>query len=181
MLILDNRIGGNPVWVLSRNPRNLMQVPEEIRKTVVFLAHKPANGPHKLYGTAFVVRRDAGINGLEFHYLVTAKHVIDAIRNESGYQVYIRVNVAGGTFCWVETDLGDWIDHPTDQLVDATVLPLELDETVEYQAFPLAGIATENVIRELAIGPGDDVFVAGLYTNHVGETKNIRNASAETS
>jgi hypothetical protein len=45
MWVADNRIGGQPIRIWTRNPGNLMQVPEEIRKSVVFLAQKPATEP----------------------------------------------------------------------------------------------------------------------------------------
>lgn len=59
-----------------------MQVPNEIRKCVAFVAIGMANGEMRLVGTVFFLGREIQGTDRFFHYFVTAKHVIEGIRDK---------------------------------------------------------------------------------------------------
>ena len=75
-----------------------MIVPDEIRKCVVFIGYSKADGSRVMAGTGFMVARplheDAPIGGgsthLSFAYLLTAKHVIDSVRDKGLSEVFVR-------------------------------------------------------------------------------------------
>ena len=80
-----------------------MDIPPEIRKCVVFLGWRNNVGTYHFAGTAFFVGR--GIEGIDkgFIYLVTAKHVIDEIRDKGNDKVCLRANVKDVGARWFDT------------------------------------------------------------------------------
>jgi hypothetical protein len=122
-ILTDYRIGGVPRLYLGDPKRVLMLIDDNIRKCVQFLQYQSGTGM-ALAGTTFLVhfRRD---DGEDFGYLITAKHVIEAIRNNSvDGQVYVRVNTIDGSVEEVGTNARDWLFHPTDPTTDVAALPL---------------------------------------------------------
>jgi hypothetical protein len=115
-----------------REPRDLMLVPDEVRKCVVFVAHESSNGHKRCIGTAFFVSRPIVKNELHAVYCVTAKHLLDQIRSRSGYKVLLRVNLVGKGAEWVETSLTDWQMHPVDGNADVAVLPFPLTDAHDH-------------------------------------------------
>jgi hypothetical protein len=77
-----------------------MQIPKKIRKGVVFLSYRDDGGVEHLAGTAFYVSRFIAVE-MGFNYLVTARHVIDSIRNTGREHVLMRVNQARGRAVWM--------------------------------------------------------------------------------
>lgn len=85
-------------------------------------------------------------------------------------EVLLRLNTRGGAADVIRTDPSNWLFHPT---ADVAVLPVGgLDERFQFKLWelPESG-ATEEVIQDRKIGPGDDVFVAGLLVHHPGRTR----------
>lgn len=175
MLYTDYRIGGQVRYVITNKPQDLMQVPDEIRKCVVFLGYRMADGSDKYAGTAFWANRRIGNTGQRFMYLVTAKHVIDGIQDKGYDKVWVRVNFKGGEAYWLETELKYWLYHPTDpDHVDVAVLPLPLPaEQIDHITYPIHSFATDDILSSEAIGIGDEVFITGLFHVHAGERRNI--------
>lgn len=149
-----------------------MRVSDRVRECVLFIG-TTAGGQFVPYGTGFVTASNTG--GRHFQQIITARHVIDQI---PGNTVYIRGNLkAGGTEVFA-SDKSDWLFHPApgkNRMVDVAVLPSH----VPPEIFSLVHIvidqevATEDVIADQSIGVGDDVFVTGLFTSHIGEVRNI--------
>jgi hypothetical protein len=155
-----------------------MQVPDEIRKCAAFVAYRTADGEFHERGTAFFITRS--IKGVEkaWVYAVTAKHVIDKIKEKGLDKVYLRMNLADGEYGWMETDLDQWRFHPTDASVDVAVHYVYLSEKVNgvainHVAYPIEGFATDNVISKQNIGIGDEVFITGLFHHRKGDRINI--------
>jgi hypothetical protein len=113
-LVRDQRVGGLVRYRLLEDVGELMRVPDEIRKCVAFLWYKNARGEGRLAGTAFFVSVGAESEpGINFIYLVTAKHVIAAARaNSSEGTIYLRVNLIEGGSTSVRSALDTWRDHP---------------------------------------------------------------------
>jgi len=77
-----------------------MIVPDQIRKCVAFIGYRKQDGIPHLVGTAFFVARPvredanpiAGSIHTSFAYLLTAKHVLDKLRNKGLNEVLVRFN-----------------------------------------------------------------------------------------
>ena len=173
-LQVDNRLGGFPRYYISNGDDDCsMQIPEVIRECVAFACFRTTGGM-KLAGTVFFVRVNSDEIGAAFIYVVTARHVIAGIQKESSDgKVLLRVNMKAGASQLVETDISQWKFHP-DDVADVAVLQLALpQETVAYRTIPVEMAATEEVIKQEEIGVGDDVFLTGLFVNHVGRERNL--------
>jgi hypothetical protein len=179
--ILDDRVGGVvPSFVSARGRRSLMLIPPETQKCVAFVCYKkaiperPTADPARACGTAFFVALTKSEAHPGHGYVVTAKHVIDAIKRDSGDDIVrLRVNLRDGGYGFLESQRADWHSHPTDPSVDVAVLRLEEDPPIDALYYPLSGAVSPSLIVEHGIGPGDEVFVTGLFTNHYGKERNI--------
>jgi hypothetical protein len=99
----------------------------------------------------------------------------------------LRINRIGGGLTVVETNLSDWVMHPTDSSVDLAVLPMHIHrESSGYDlaVYPLepkniawpfqeTGRKTHDISDLGAFEVGDDVFFPGLFVRHQGEERNI--------
>ena len=115
-----------------------MRVPDQYKKCVVFLFYKDkGSGDLKIAGTAFFLaieivelglENKTQISDLSAVYTVTAKHVIEGIRNKSiDKKVYIRVNPKGGEAVFKVFDIDEWVSHPDDPSIDITLTPIGFD------------------------------------------------------
>lgn len=150
-----------------------MLVPNEIRRCVAFAAMQMANGEMRLVGTVFFLGKEIQGTDRSFHYFVTAKHVIEGIRNKGLTRVFIRLNFKDGQSRWAETDISAWHFHPTNPRVDAAVFRAVLPEESDHLVYPLSGIVTPEVIESEQIGHGSEVFLVGLFAHHSGKQRNI--------
>lgn len=171
-LYIDQRIGGVPRHYMAKEPNHLMLVPDEIRQCVVFVAYLLDDSFVKV-GTAFLMSYPSRRDGYSFRYVVTAKHLIAKIREKDLRDVYLRINTLSG-FQWVATPIEEWIEHPDDYTLDASVYPFSLPrEMFEYKTIPMSMIVTQQVVTDYSIGVGEDIFLTGLFSKHVGNKKNI--------
>lgn len=153
-----------------------MQVSDEVRKCVCFIAYQPQEGKHSLCGTGFFVSMPIeGHSDRNFVYLVTAKHVIQNIQkvNCDG-KVWIRINTRQGGFKYIPTLFADWKDHSDDSSVDAMVLQVGSQmDMYDFLTLPLNIMVTKEVIENESIGVGDEIFLTGLFISHSGKKKNM--------
>jgi len=163
-----------------------MQVPDQIRKCVVFLGYRLADGGTKLAGTGFLVARPYQ-EGLEpsmgsvcpsFTYLLTAKHVLEGIQKQGIDEVLIRFNYRDGKARWVSSKIDDWQYHPTESdTVDVALFNASGFSTGpvshDHGVFPIAGFVNPTLTQREPIGIGDETFIVGLFASHHGNTKNI--------
>jgi hypothetical protein len=170
---VDYRVGGETRYYLSDPGVELVQVPPEVTTCVCFVGYKDATGIHPA-GTAFFVGYPVeGIADRHFVHLVTAKHVLDGIKNRTvDGGVYLRLNFKGRGSDWVRTTLSQWYVHPADPFLDVAVLLDAPIEDIDYLAIPLSMTATDEVIASNGIGVGDEVFMTGLFVGHQGRGKN---------
>ena len=149
-----------------------MLVPDEIRKSVVFLLYRDKNQNLNFAGTGFFVGEEIDFN--IFIYLVTAKHVVVGIkRNSVDGKVYIRINDNQDGSQLIESNIDSWSEHPTDSSVDVSVLRWAPLEKFDYIFLYTSLVATDEVIRQNSIGLGDEVFIAGMFVSHKGKKRNI--------
>src|SRR5690348_9125650 len=118
MLQVDNRLAGDPRYLLVDLPSPLMMIPDDVRKCVAFLGVRKADGSRLFAGTGFLAARKAD-EKYWFHYLITAKHVIEGIKSKGYANVSVRLNLKQGEAIWIDNlPLSDWFSHPSDAAVD---------------------------------------------------------------
>jgi len=126
----------------------------------------------RFVGTAFFIGRPIPARpASSFNYVVTAKHVIEGIKNLGLDKVYLRINALDGNSGWLITEFAEWHLHP-DPAVDVAVLRGG-PESGDHRFFPLANALTPDQFAEHELGIGTEVFIVGLFANHVGERRNI--------
>ena len=149
-----------------------MQIPDEVRQCVVFLAYVGKDGQRKFAGTAFFCGVGAGAN--VFSYLVTAKHVIVMIKQLSvDGQVLIRINLGSGSFATRAAGVDHWRSHPDDTSVDVAALAWLPGAEFEFKLLPTEMFLTPERIKDEAVGIGDEVFMVGLFASHHGKQRNV--------
>lgn len=171
-VIEDLRIPGRSEYVYTHANR-LVKVPDEIRKSVAFVAYEGTEGL-ALGGTVFFIGDPIKDTDRQVLWVVTAAHVINRVRAKSVDQlVRIRLNKRTGGTGWMLTAASDWTVHDTED-VAALSIDWPRDE-FEYIFFRLtdANTATDEVIEREAIGVGDEVFLTGLFANHPGLEQDI--------
>lgn len=120
----------------------------------------------KAGGTGFFVGiRSQVRSDCMYMYAVTNHHVLT-----SGSSV-IRLNTVDGGTDIFETDPSDWTFKPGGD--DVAVLPFQLREGMKHSCIEDTLFATEEDVRELEIGPGDDVFMIGRFVDHDGGASNV--------
>jgi len=151
-----------------------MLIPDDVRKCVGFLGLKLANGDFRLAGSVFFLGRDKpGESKADPVYAVTAKHVIDVIRDTGVEQVWMRLNLRDGFAKWFSTNINDWFVHPTDRTIDVAILKTGLSDALDHLVFPYSFCITDERMKENEVGLGDEVFITGLFRHHHGTKRNI--------
>ena len=149
-----------------------MHVSDKVRKTVVFVgvAHETGFEP---YGTAFIMVNKVGEHA--YQTIVTAKHVIQTIKAHGKKFVHLRVNTWSDGPRIMTSPIEEWLDHP-DSRIDVSVCPSIISrEQFDILHLPTDGatLLNEETINEKNIGIGDEVYVAGMFIQRIGEAKNI--------
>ena len=153
-----------------------MLVPDEIRKCVAFVGYRWTTGEHWA-GTGFFVTVPLAGTTRYTPYLITAKHLVESARNRSiDGKLLVRINRRGGGTDIVETDCCSWTTHQSDQSIDAACISLQLDHDSDLRLYPSESFAIPDVLRRArvdSVGVGDDVFITGLFSSHLGNSRNI--------
>jgi hypothetical protein len=107
----------------------------------------------------------------QYIYAVTARHVLRGLKSDGVRDVDIRLNRRVGGTVSVRAHLTDWTEHAA---ADVAIVPLaELPEEADHTPFPLRAAVNDDILRENVAGPGDDVLVAGLFSDRPGDFRNI--------
>lgn len=148
-----------------------MVVNTEIRKCVVFIGYMMANDSFELAGSAFYIGRRVGTTDKYISYLVTARHVIDKIRNLGIDQITLRLNTEDGFTKLIHIPISNWLFHLT---TDVAVLlnPPSL-KTFDHRILPISNFLNQKYIEKNGMGTGDEVFITGLFRHHHGKSRNI--------
>lgn len=165
-----------------------MRVPDIVLKSAVFLGLDGPTG--KEYGgTGYIISvdygpgyvftsEDAGFNkGIRYPlmFLATAAHVAEKLE---ATDFYIRANRRHGALAEIKVEEGSvrWWYHATERdAVDAAVmvLPVGTMFATDIVPIPVTGFVSKQIIDNSNLGIGDEVFVAGLFKNAKGTSKNI--------
>src|SRR3989344_5946907 len=172
----DNRLIGETRYYVAEEEIS-MQVPDEVIKSVVFVCMQASKDAQQLkaVGTAFLVALEEKEMNYTFGYIVTAKHVLNYIKAKSiGGNLFLRINDKNGGSIIATTNVNDWKVHPTDDALDVAVLNLYLPiDTYDVIYIPANMATTPEIIKQQSIGIGDEVFITGLFVNHVGRKRNL--------
>jgi len=150
-----------------------MFVPDDLRKCVAYICFRLADGSMRFAGSVFFAGRPIAddIPDYMFGYAITARHVIDGIKDKGIASVFLRVNSRAG-LKWIETDVAAWISH-LDPLVDVAIYRTFLANDLDHWLWPVRGFLTSELIRAERVGVGEEVFFTGLFSQYHGKNKNI--------
>ncbi len=146
-----------------------MYIEQEILKSIVYIGIRRPEKSEEWGGTGFLV----GVPHTEktaYHYVVTAKHNLEAIYKHKGAKAIIRVNGKISPSYTVEVNLEDWIHHP-DPGVDISSCPVGFGPDIDTTAFPLEICRTVSHADWVKVGM--DVVFPGLFVSAPGEDRNI--------
>jgi len=152
-----------------------MRVPDEVRQCVVFvgLPIKLRKGQVGLEfkGTAFFVGVPSeSVEGLDYVYLVTAKHVAKRLE---GQRFLVRLNTTDGRSGVLMGEGTRWWYHPTDESVDVALITFAPPPQFEYKRIQTSMFVSDEMIRDERIGTGDEVFITGLFAQLSGTERNL--------
>lgn len=119
-------------------------------------------------GTAFILGRPSKTDSTRAHYvLVTAAHVLNAMRGERA--VLNLRSRSGDTFSKLPVTIPIrrgtdklWTQHP---LVDVAVMYVALPEGADIQLLPTDLLATDDILKQFEIHPGDRLSCLGYPLN----------------
>lgn len=149
-----------------------MLVPEELLSCCGFVGHKMADGTEVWRGTAFYVSRPGKKPGVSYHYTVTAAHVIRNIVAKGVEHVLLRCNKKGGGVDYEETKASDWLVNQDRDNCDVAVLIGAPADESDIKTLSEDLIVPHAALSDNDICVGTDVFWTGLFTSHVGTTRN---------
>jgi hypothetical protein len=161
-------MGGEPLYYLAQPKGILMRISDDVRNCVGFVGIRQGTAI-KYGGTAFAI--SIIDEDLKFYYMVTAKHVAEALDSSD---CVIRINNKQGRSVIFEASGMKWWYHPTEsEFVDSAVtlfmppaMGLRL-ATVSETMF-----ATREIIDKYEFGIGDEVYISGLFTKLTETAKN---------
>jgi hypothetical protein len=186
-LAIDRRISGELRYYVRRVGEPLLLVEDEIRECVAFVYCNYPDGKRPIGTAFFLATRIEGTDRF-WVFTVTAKHLLRKIKKHSVDQrVHLRLNLRDPArikasvgkedlnedTAWMDSRLDMWMSHPSDETADVAVLPIAPPDVFRFRSFDIASSATPEVIRKEGIGVGDEVFIVGLFSNHVGRARNI--------
>jgi hypothetical protein len=151
-----------------------MIIPDQIRKCVFFIGSINKDGEFAPLGTGLFLSRALPDTERVLILATTAWHVlVEAAKWSSDGMPYCRANLLEGGSQIFSMSLDSW-DQGEDSSVDAAVASIRPREFgLEYVPFPVEAAATSEYLRQNNIGPGEDVFMAGLFSNMVGRDRNV--------
>jgi hypothetical protein len=171
-----------PTWVRRGICR--MHIPDEVRKSVVFLGAMQ-NGRFVPKATGFLVltylhRPDTPPQldrcPVAFPFLVTAEHVVSHMQLD-GLDIYCRMNLKNGSVAIEPIDKTKWLFHPPDsQLTDVAAAPFWINtDIVDHLYIPFHFPRDERLRQPplSSVSLGAEVFAVGLFSTHYGRERNI--------
>lgn len=168
-----------------------MRVPDEIRKSVLFIGIKEDLPEWEWKGTAYLIavphahhifhetatyRGNVFENTLyhPFVFLATARHIAEKLE---GKDFALRTNNRDGSIAILEGHADQqWWYHPTERkYVDAAItifFPPNLNQ-LDLFWVDIGLFVDQKTIEDSNLGVGDEVFITGLFTEVCETTSNI--------
>ena len=145
-----------------------MRVDDLIRKSVVYVGDANSK-PFVPHGTGFMAASFIGDSG--YQSVVTARHVLEGI----GPDVHLRLNRLDGRAQVIPLEGHTWKEHPSGK-VDLAAFPTLIPKDVfDIKHIDVDGemMFTDYKNPEAVFGLGDEVIVAGMFQQRLGETRNL--------
>jgi len=154
----------------------IMRIPEDFRRCVAFIGIAAVEEGRKIVkfgGTGFLVSIPAESDPkIDVTYLVTARHVADAVSPKFFVVRLNRKDGSSGNYVGVP-GLQWWL-HPSDPTADVAVIPMSLSASEwDFRVIPTTAFVTDAMIRDRKVGLGDNVIVTGLFAYLAGTSRNI--------
>lgn len=152
------------IWEIVEGP---MRVPDRILSCVVFVG-LAEHGPFAALGTGFLTY--TATDGFNFQQVITARHVIEGVKTDT---ICLRANTKDGRLAHLQTERAAWKFHP-DPSIDLAACPTHIPPE-QFDILHMhvdREMATPDIIAKESIGVGDDVFMAGMFTRHLGDVLN---------
>jgi hypothetical protein len=187
----DHRFAGSDQLYLCPPKDAFVRVPDLVLKSSVFLGLDSPKGI-EFGATGYVVWTGYGLrhpaqpfaktkeemattHRYPFFFLVTAAHVAEKLE---GLDFYVRCNKRDGSLAEAKQTCENalWWYHATErEAVDAAamLLPLESILELDIAPIPVTMFVGEEAMQTGNLGIGDEVFVAGLFRNAKGVSRNI--------
>jgi hypothetical protein len=173
-LQIDDRLGGLQRWRMEVGEKWKMQIPAEIGQCIAFVGLKTTSGHYEWAGTCFFVSVPCEERKTRRAlYAVTTRHSIEEAKKRFATELFIRINLKSGTAIEIATSLDSWVVHETDQSRDIAIFDLDWKPEFDHLAYPVESFISAEVIKDEEIGPGESLFLAGLFTQVPGESINI--------
>ncbi len=164
-----------------------MRVPDQIRKSVVFIGVYGDLLEPEWRATAYIVavpdamrkfrqedERYVLTSVYPFTFIGTARHVAEKLE---GKRFALRVNTRDGAVRIIQGEADTrWWYHPTErQYVDAALAMFTPEDfgNLDVETIDVDLFADKERIEDSNIGAGDEVFIAGLFTKITETTQNI--------
>lgn len=123
-------------------------------------------------GTGFLVSIPTGQDVNREHlYAVTNAHVVGQGEDE-GRSPVIRLNTHQGNTDVFPLGCEHWIPHPEGVDLAIYYFGIVKRDIFQYQAISITRLITKDWLRNLHVGPGDDVFMVGRFFLHEGIQRN---------
>ena len=152
-----------------------MRVPDNILKGVAYIGEvaghdELGNAYGDFQGTGFFVQVPSQhFPTTSFVYVVTAKHVLTDIKND----VYILLNGKDGGVKQLKSIGPEWWTHPSDKSADVAVRQVGFQDDVDLLAVQIKDFISPEEIKAGQVVPGDEVFMAGLFSPAPGIKRNL--------
>jgi hypothetical protein len=148
-----------------------MRIPENMLQSVGYIVSLVGSDfihdGYDLEATCFFVTVPSEVRPNKMYgYLVTAKHVLVSL---AGQNIRILVNKRGGGITVLP--LAPWVTHPADDTVDCAVIPFKDNREADLVHIPVSFFATAEALKADDIGPGDEVYMPGLFTFAPGNNR----------
>lgn len=151
-----------------------MNIPDEIRKCVVFLGYE-RQGQFVAAATGFVIAQEE--HGMRLGFLVTAQHVVGGLLAK-GHDIWIRTNLKSGLCEQQPVPAQIWHYHPNSpQGSDVAAAMVndwgDSDVHAIHINGPQGAVASKEVMNSLQIGLGAEIAIVGLFRSHFGAEHNV--------
>jgi hypothetical protein len=152
-----------------------VRVPDAVFKGVAYIGEvaghdELGNAYGDFQGTGFFVQVPSeNLPGTSFVYIVTAKHVLTDIKKD----VYILLNGKDGGVKQLKSIGPEWWSHPNDKSADVAVRQVGFQDDVDLLAIQIKDFIRPEDIKTSQVVPGDEVFLAGLFSPAPGIKRNL--------
>ena len=151
-----------------------MRIPDDILKCVCFLCVRTMDRGREVFkfgGTGFFISvpSEERPDETNYIYLITAKHNVE--KSQPLGELFLRMNTTDGGARFVEVNI-DW-HYSDNEASDVAVMAWAPPSEFQYRHLHVDMSATNDVLKEHGIGIGDELSIAGLFSQRHGAQRNL--------